>query len=249
MRKIVITLNKGGVGKTTTAVNLAHGLSLKGKKTLLIDTDDQGQCAYLLGAPQEEGLAEVLSEDNPITPQKGIKKVRENLWLLSGGPCLAMTKKMISRRDIRPEQTLSDSLSSIEDEFDYVILDTSPSLDSLSLNALFYANEIVTPISLESLSLNSLAEFKKRINTIKKYKPELQHRYLLPTFEDKRVKKSQEVLEILENHFSKILCNPIRYNVKLSESTGHQKTIFEFALGSNGMQDYETFVKKVIQDE
>lgn len=249
MRRIAVILNKGGVAKTTTAVNLAHGLSLENRRVLLVDTDDQGQCSKLLNIFPEKGLVDVLDEEHPIDPLEACVEARKNLYLLGGGEELALTKKMLSMKEMRTELTLLNALVNLEGEFDYVILDTSPSFDSLSLNVLFYCEEVLTPVSLESLSLDSLASFRKRLIKISKYNKDLKHRYLLPTFQDGRVKKSQEILSILEKHFSDILCHPIKYNAKLSESTAHGKTIFEFANDSIGAQGYKQLVKRIIKDE
>jgi len=249
MRKIAVILNKGGVGKTTTAVNLAHGLSLQNKKVLLVDTDDQGQCCKLLNAFPKYGLANVLDDDSPIDPLKASEEVRKNLSLLRGGEELAIVKKMLSMKEMRSELSLLDVLANIEGKFDYVVLDTSPSFDSLSLNVLFYCEEVLTPVSLESLSLDSLASFGRRVISVSKYNTKLKHKYLVPTFQDGRVKKSKEVLAILEKHFSDVICDPINYSAKVSESAGHGKTIFEFAHNSTGAEDYKKLVKRIVRDE
>lgn len=249
MRKIAIMLNKGGVGKTTTAVNLAYGLSQKGRKVLLVDTDDQGQCSTILGIKPEYSLANILHETSPTDPIKALKEVSKGLYLIGGGEGLAVSKKMLSLKEMRSELTLLDAMVSLEGEFDYVILDTSPSFDSLSLNVLFYCDEVLTPVSLESLSLDSLASFRKRLLSVKKYNQNLKHSYLLPTFQDGRVKKSAEILDILKKHFSDILCDPISYSSKLSESAGHSKTIFKYNNNSIGAKDYARLIEKVIIDE
>src|ERR1700733_702330 len=159
MRKIAISLSKGGVSKSTSSVSIAHGLARAGKRTLLIDTDDQGQDSFLLGVKPPHGLSEVLNDDFPI--ESAIFEARPNLWILSGGKSLSGTKRAIGRKDYGAEQTLSDALAPLEGMFDYVIIDTSPSWDSLTINSLFYATEVLTPVSLEVLTMNSLAEFVK----------------------------------------------------------------------------------------
>lgn len=247
MRKIAISIAKGGVSKSTSAVSIAHGLSLRGKKVLLIDTDDQGQDVFLLGVKPTVGLAEVLS--GTVTVQKAIFEARKNLWVLAGGKALSAAKREIGRKDFGAECTLADALKPIEGKFDYIIIDTSPSWDTLTINALFYANEVLTPVSLEVLTLNSLVEFAKSLDSVKRFNKKLKHMYVLPTFFDQRVKKSAEILGQLKKHYAPQLVEPIRYNVRISESAGFGQTIFEYAPESPGSLDYKKIVQRIINDE
>lgn len=135
MRKIAVSLSKGGVAKSSTSVSLAHGLALQKKKVLIIDTDDQGQDAFLLGVKPPHGLAEVLNED--MSPVDAIFEARPGLSILAGGKSLSGVKRSIGRKDFGAEQTLSEVLRPIEGLYDFVIIDTSPSWDALTINSLF----------------------------------------------------------------------------------------------------------------
>lgn len=246
MRKIAISLSKGGVAKSSTAVAVAHGLSLQKKKVLLIDTDDQGQDAFLLGVKPPLGLADVIAEDGNV--QNAIFEARPKLWVLAGGKSLAGVKRTIGRKDFGAEQTLAEVLQPLEGQFDFVILDTSPSWDTLTINTLFYAQEVLTPVSLEVLTINSLVEFVKSLEAVKRFNKKLSHRYVLPTFHDGRVKKSTEILNQLQKHFPEQLCESIRYNVRLSECAGFGKTIFEFAPTSTGAKDYTKLIQRILKN-
>lgn len=247
MRKIAISLSKGGVGKSSSAVTIAQGLAKTGRRVLLIDTDDQGQDAFLLGVQPKSGLADILNDE--ATLDEAIFEARENLWILAGGKSLAGSKRSIGRKDYGGERTLAEALKPIEGKYDYVIIDTAPSWDTLTINAMFYVEELLTPVSLEVLTLNSLGEFLKSIESVKRFNKKLQHRYVLPTFCDGRVKKSDEIMRQLQKYFPKKLCEPIRYNVKVSECAGHGKTILEYAPASQGALDYTKIVKRIMRDE
>lgn len=247
MRKIAVSLSKGGVGKSSTAVTIAQGLAKAKRKVLLIDTDDQGQAAFLLGVQPTVGLAELLNEE--VTLQEALLQARDNLWLLAGGKSLSGAKRAIGRKDYGAELTLAEALKSAEGKFDYVIIDTAPSWDTLTINTMFYVDEILTPVSPEVLTLNSLGEFLKSIEAVTRFNKKLQHRYVLPTFCDGRVKKTDEIVAQLKKYFSTKMCDPIRYNVKISESAGHGKTILEYAPQSNGAHDYTKIIKRIIKDE
>lgn len=244
MRKICIALSKGGVAKSSTAVSLSHGIALSGKKVLLIDTDDQGQDAFLLGVKPKCGLAEVLNKQ--ASAEQALFQAREGLWILSGGIGLSGVKRTIGRKDFSSEQTLSKSLCSIEGNFDFVIVDTSPSWDTLTINALFYCLEVLTPVSLEVLTLNSLIEFTERLKGVQRFNKKLQYSYLLPTFWDRRVKKSSEILGLLKRYYSQQICEPIKYSVRISEAAGFGKTIYEYAPSSAGAKDYQRTVERIL---
>lgn len=246
MRKIAISLSKGGVGKTTTAVSLASGLARSGYTVLLIDTDTQGQSSKALGLDPEAGLADLLSGE--ASPEVAIAEARDGLYLLAGGRSLAGLKRLIDRKDYGGERTLSEGLAPLDDLYDYAILDTSPGWDSLTVNVLFYAEEILAPVSMEVLTLTGLLDFQKSIEAIQKYQEGLQLSYILPTFYDRRVRKSEEILQQLQVFYQEKVCSPIRYSVRLSEAPGFGQTIYEYAPGSSGAEDYQALVERISKD-
>jgi len=246
MRKIAISLSKGGVGKTTTAVNLSAGLARTGYRVLLIDTDTQGQASRALGVASEAGLAELISGE--ASPAEAIQEVRERLYLLAGGRNLAGLKRTIDRKDFGGENTLAEGLEILDSSYDYAILDTAPGWDTLTVNVLFYVDEILAPVSMEILTVSGLLYFQQSIQSIQKYRPQLEIRYVLPTFMDGRVKKSEEILAQLQSVFHEKLCSPIRYSVRLSEAPGFGQTIYEYAPASSGVQDYQALVERISQD-
>lgn len=246
MKKIAISLTKGGVGKTTTAVNLAAGLALADFRVLLIDTDTQGQAGFMLGLQSEKGLAELVT--GALEPDEAIVEARQGLWLLAGGVGLAGVKKMIASNELEGEQTLTKALTTLDGKYDYVILDTSPGWDTMTINVLFYADEVLVPVSLEILTIKGLAEFNKRLDAIKRHKP-IYLKYVLPTFMDRRVRKSAEILEQLQAHYPDQLCTPVRYNVRLSEAAGYGQPIFEFAPNSPGAEDYKRLTERIMNEK
>jgi chromosome partitioning protein len=242
-RRIGVSLSKGGVGKTTTSVNLAAGLALAGKRVLLVDTDTQGQSSFMLGVKPKGGLTELVTEELP--PEQAIVQARKNLWILAGGKSLAGLKRLIDRKDYGGELTVASTLTAVEKDYDYVVVDTSPGWDPLTVNVLFYVNELLTPVSLEVMSIQGFGEFLKSIASIQKYRKEVRLQYILPTFRDMRVKKGTDFLVQLKKLYGEKVCEPIRYNIRLSEAPAYGQTIFEFAPGSNGAQDYRDLVRKV----
>lgn len=249
MRKIAVSLAKGGVGKTTTSVNLSTALAARKKRVLLVDTDTQGQCASVLGVSPDQDLAAVAAGEASL--QDALTEARPNLFLLSGGRSLAGLKRLIDRKDFGGEQTLAELLSEAvlqeAGNFDFLIFDTSPGWDALTVNVLFCAEEVLAPVSLEALTLQSLLEFSTSLKAITKYKPNLELRFVVPTFLDRRVSKSDEILELLKSHYPALICDPIRYNVRLSEAPGHGQTIFEYAPNSTGAHDYARLAEIVLK--
>ncbi len=246
MRKIAVALTKGGVGKTTTAVNLAAGLALAGRQVLLIDADTQGQAGKSLGVQPAAGLNEVVAGEASL--EQVIAPARDNLSLLAGSKSLAGLKRLIARRDYGAERTLAEALEPLDGRYDYVIVDTAPGWDVLTVNVLFYVGEVLAPVSLEVMTLQGLLEFAQSLASIQRYRDSLTLRYVLPTFMDRRVRKSEEIMGQLATYFPTQLCQPVRYNVRLSEAPGYRQHIFEYAPNSPGAEDYRTLTERISQD-
>ncbi len=246
-RKICVTLSKGGVGKTTTSVNLSAGLALAGFKVLLVDTDTQGQSSYILGKKPRAGLTELLTKE--LTPEECIVRARKNLWLLSGGKSLAGVKRIIDRKSFGAEWTLAEAMKEIDARYDFVIIDTAPGWDQLIVNVLFYATEVMVPVALEVMPLQGLAEFMKSLGAIQKYRKEIALKYIVPTFLDTRIKGPETIYSQLDKLYAEYMCTPVRYSESLSEAPSYGKTIFEFAPGSTGSADYRDLIKKVTADD
>jgi chromosome partitioning protein len=246
-RKICITLSKGGVGKTTTSVNLGAGLALAGYKVLLVDTDTQGQSSYILGKRPGAGLTELLTKELSISDC--LSEARKNLWLLSGGKSLAGVKRIIDKKSFGAEFTLSEALNPLDNQFDFILIDTAPGWDQLIVNVLFYSTEVLVPVALEAMPLHGMAEFIKSLGAIQKYKSEIQLKYIVPTFLDLRIKGPKELYDQLKKLYPRQLCKPIRYNENLADAPSFGKTIFEFAPGSTASEDYRSLVRTVSGNE
>ena len=245
-RTIAISLSKGGVGKTTTAVNLAAGLVANGKRVLLVDTDTQGQTANALGVQPKRGLFELVMGE--AQPRDSLVEARENLYLLAGGQSLARLKRSISQAEYEGEHTLDRALEPLKQYFEYIIFDTAPSWDVLNVNVLFCAQEVLCPVNLEILAIQGLFDFITRITAIgKRSGSEL--RYVLPTSLDRRVAQTAEIYQQLEDRLNGLLCDPIRYNIRLSEAPAHGQHIFEYSPTSNGAADYRALTQRILADE
>jgi chromosome partitioning protein len=246
-RKICITLSKGGVGKTTTSVNLGAGLALAGYKVLLVDTDTQGQSSYILGKKPKAGLTELLTKE--LTPDECVVQARKNLWLLSGGKSLAGVKRIIDRKSFGAEWTLAEAMKPLDHLYDFILIDTSPGWDQLIVNVLFYATEVLVPVALEVMPLHGLSEFMKSLGSIQKYRSEISLKYIVPTFLDTRIKGPQRLYSELKKLYPDYVCTPIRYSESLAEAPSFGKSIFEFAPGSTASADYRELIRKVTMDE
>ena len=242
-RKLCITISKGGVGKTTTSVNLAHGLALAGHRVLLVDTDTQGQSTYMLGKKNLAGLTELLTEE--LQPEEAICSARENLDVLGGGRSLAGAKRIIDKKSVGAEWTMSEAMAGLEEKYDYIIIDTSPGWDQLTVNVLFYATEIMVPVALEVMPLHGLAEFLKSLHSIQRYRKEAVLSYIVPTFMDTRVEQPQQIYAQLRELYGDKVCNPIRYDENFPKAPSFGKSIFEYAPGSRGADDYRELVRRI----
>ena len=242
MRRIAFANAKGGVAKTTTCVNIGAGLALAGYRTLLVDCDTQGHVSKSLGIQAGEGLAELVQGDASLEEVQ--IEARENLFVIAGGEALSGVKRLISRRDMRSELVLSEALEDLQG-YDFVLLDTAPSWDVLNVNCLFYVEELLIPVSMEVLALQGIGDFLGRVDQVQPYRENLLTWNLIPTFYDRRVSKSAEILEQLERHFPDAVWPAVRYNARLSEAPGFGLHIFEYAKKSNGAADYARLAERL----
>lgn len=239
-RRIAILNQKGGTGKTTTAVNLAAGLAERENDVLLIDTDAQGNVGVSLGVAGERSLYHVLVEGTD--PSDAAVPVRQHLDVITSDATLAAAEIWLARQntDVR-SKTLTRRLNnmSVSRRYDYVIIDCGPSLNLLNQNALSYVDEVIIPVTCDYLALVGV---KQVLRTIKDVERHLGHAVrisaVLPTFYDGRTRLAREVLETLQSHFKQKCLEPIRLNTRLAEAPSHKKTIFEYAPISHGAADY-----------
>jgi chromosome partitioning protein len=247
-RRIAILNQKGGTGKTTTAVNLAAGVAERGHKVLLIDTDAQGNVGVSLGVAGEQSLYHVLVEG--ADPVEVAVPVRAHLDVITSDCTLAAAEIWLAGQN--PEQrarvmTRRLNRMQVSRRYDYVVLDCGPSLNLLNQNALSYADEVVIPVTCDYLALIGV---KQVLRTIKDIERHLHHAVrisaVLPTFFDGRTRLGREVLETLQGHFKSRCLEPIRLNTRLAEAPSHRKTIFEYAPQSHGAEDYNRIVDWII---
>lgn len=241
MRTIAVALGKGGVGKTTSAVNLAHALAIGGARVLLVDVDSQGHCAASLGVTPSATLADLV---DGAAPQDVVIEARPGLWLVAGGRPLAGLRREIDRRDVRSDQVLVEALGRVNG-YDLAIMDTAPAWDSLTVCALFAASEVLAPVSMEPLAVTALAEFRRSMAAIQRYHAALRLAYVAPTFVDGRVAKSAEILGQLGRAYGELVTAPIRYSVRLSECAAFGETCFEYDPRGRAAEDYRALSRRV----
>lgn len=245
---ITVANQKGGVGKTTTAVNLAHGLVLEGKRVLLVDMDPQGQCATILGLSPEPGTFNLLIADLP--PNKVIRLTdRDNLMVILGDRKTATAQTVLSVQR-NPISYTHDRLfpAVTEDNIDYVIMDTSPSVGELQEQALWASSGVLIPCAVDYLASDgvfNIAVTLKRIHEEFDWNGKILG--ILPTFYDDVTRESKATLDDLKNRFGNLLLDPIHRATILRECAVEGKTIFELAPKSRAAFQYQDLVKYVMQ--
>lgn len=243
MKKIAITTFKGGTGKTTTAINLGHGLALFGKKVLLIDCDPQGSLTTSFNFRAQATLPDLL-----LFKRVEIVRLRRNLYGIdSGGERLVEAQHFLAKRNGN-EFRLKKILAYLR-ECDYVLFDCPPALNLISTNVLLSADHVILPVSTDFLAMVGVKSTLETLDEMEQtyhYKPQLLG--IVATFFDSRTRISKEVLAILKEHFGeKVFRTVIRINTQLKESPSFHKTIFEYAPSSTGSEDYFSLTEEILR--
>lgn len=250
MGKVIAIANqKGGVGKTTTSVNLSAMLAKKGKKVLLIDADPQGNATSGLGVNKdlEISLYDVLVNEEEI--EKGIVKTNnKNLFVCPSNINLAGAEvelvSMISR-----EQRLRDQLDNIKDQYEYILIDCPPSLGLITLNSLTASDSVLIPVQCEYFALEGLGQLMNTINLVKKHlNTELKIEGAVLTMYDIRTNLANQVVKEVKKYFQdRVYKTVIPRNVKLSEAPSYGMPITLYDARSKGAKAYEKLAKEFLK--
>lgn len=249
MTKIICIYNqKGGVGKTTTVINLASGLGLKGKKTLILDMDPQGNATSGLGISVNEVENTIydflLGEDINNLIEETTSK---NVYILPSNSELAGFEIEAVNVENR-EFLLRDKIKNIEN-FEYILIDCPPSIGLLSLNALCASDSVLIPIQTEYYALEGVSQLMQTISMIQKgLNPNLKIEGVLLSMYDGRTKLSLEVLEEVKKYFKdKVFKTVIPRNVTLAEAPSHGLSIFNYDSSSRGRKAYKRLSNEIIK--
>ncbi|NJK70921.1 ParA family protein [Candidatus Gracilibacteria bacterium] len=249
MAKIISVVNqKGGVGKTTTTVNLAASLAGLGKRVLIIDFDPQGHSTEHLGVKAEKGKTalELLNKEGSLTSLLYPTYV-SNLWIL---PTNLRLGQFNQNSPVGRQFALKEGIrEEVKNRFDYVIIDCQPSLSLLTLNALVSCDKVLLPVQAEFLALDGLSQLIVTLKEIQtKLHPKLSVLGVLLTMYDKRNKLSFEVKEELQKNFREDIFDiVIPRNVKLAEAPSFGQSILDYAGNSSGAVAYRALAKEVIK--
>ncbi len=250
MGKIISVANqKGGVGKTTTTVNLAASLGALEKKVLLVDADPQANATSSLGLNNDDfeiNIYQVFEHIGDI--KKSIIKTNSpNLFIIPSHIDLVAVEIELVDKPNR-EMMLKNALSKVSDEFDYILIDCPPSLGLITLNALSASNSIIIPIQCEYFALEGLGKLLNTIKSIQKiHNNLLEIEGMLLTMYDSRLRLSKQVVEEVKKHFYNMVFNTIiSRNVRLGEAPSYGETIINYDASSKGANNYLKFAEELI---
>ncbi len=259
MRRIAIINQKGGVGKTTTAVNLAAALARAGQHVCVLDLDPQAHATTHLGALPDgsvPSMYDVLIDSRPLAEVR--RPVADHLWLAGSDINLAAAEVELAGV-VGREVILRDLLQPEEGQFDYVLMDCAPSLGVLTLNALAAASEVFIPLQPHFLALHGLGKLLETTALVsKRINPGVQVTGVVLCMVEAATRLAQEVIGDLENYLDKsrgsnvpwskarIFASRIRRNIKLAECPSFGQSIFQYAPTCHGAEDYQALAKEVL---
>ena len=242
MAKIISFANqKGGVGKTTSAINIAASLGVLGHRVLMIDLDPQGNTTSGVGVAQKQ---------LKYTSKAILETEFDNLWLIPANISLAGAEfELFDTFEIDAPNCMKKALAPIQDDFDYIIVDCPPSLSMLTVNSFTASDGIVVPMQCEFYALEGLSQLMGTIKGIKqKYNPNLTVAGILITMYNPRLLLSMQVMEELRKHYSdKLFSTNISRNVKLTEAPGFGKPVYYYDKNAKGSKEYVEVAKELAE--
>ncbi len=244
---IAVMNQKGGVGKTTTTMNLSHALAKKNKTVLAIDLDPQGHLTSGFGLRDQNqmGIAEVMMEEQDI--ESVIIPARDNIDLIPAGDRLGEIEH-INVGGAKRGMLLSNALASVREQYDFIYLDCPPSSGILGMNALLAADEVLIPVSGDFFALQGLSRLMSIFQHIETtLKRDISKWVVLTRFQERR-RLARDVKDKIVSYFPKhVYKTAIRETVALAESPGFGQTIFEYQASSNGAKDYMALAQDVMK--
>lgn len=246
---VALANQKGGVGKTTTAVNAAVGLAHRGYRVLLVDIDPQGNATSSLGVDKAallHSIYDVLVDEVPIARAVAVTD-RPNLDLVASTPILAGAEVELVDA-LERERRLAQALAAVADRYHVVLIDCPPSLGLLTVNALTAARSVIVPIQCEFLALEGLGQLITTIDLVKRHlNPPLDVTGVLMTMFDARTRLSAHVVEEVRAYFPhRIFRSIVPRSVRLAEAPSYGQAILEYDPASRGAAAYETFVGELV---
>lgn len=252
-KAIAIFNQKGGVGKTTTNINLAACLALKGKKVLIVDIDPQGNTTTGMGITKKglDNTSYELLVDSSVNPQKVIMHTNvENLDIIPASVNLAGAELEMVQVEGR-ERQLKKALDKVKSKYDYIFIDCPPSLGLLTINSLTAVDSVLIPIQCEFYALEGVSQLMSTIELVKKgFNPNLQIQGVILSMFDGRINLSIQVVEEVKKYFkNKVYTTVIPRNVRLAEAPSYGMPITEYDPASKGAEAYREFAEEFLELE
>lgn len=255
-KTIAIVNQKGGVGKTTTTVNLGIGLASEGKRVLLIDSDAQGNLTESLGFHNPDNMETTLAtimqkvvDEKPLGENEGILHHSEGVDLLPANIELSGMETVLVNTMSR-ERILKDYINQIKDKYDYILIDCTPSLGMLTVNALTAADEVIVPVQAHFLPAKGLEQLMKTVAKVRRnINPNLKIGGILLTMVDGRVNLSKQIAQVIRDaygHKANIYDTNIPFSIKAAETSAAGKSIFQYDKNGKVAEAYRKLTKEVL---